>query len=132
MGCTLLTKGAEPQCDHGRNAMTVRHTTPPRVASAVARFLLGSLAAIAVIVVGGFFALRAVAITEAERDTRERVEAEGELVEARRSATGSSRGPEGAGRARRPRPGQDPRRVGRAREDLGAATAGSSTPTSPR
>jgi signal transduction histidine kinase len=49
-------------------------------ASAVARFLLGSLAAIAVILVGGFFALRDVATEEAERDTRERVEIEGQLV----------------------------------------------------
>jgi two-component system, NarL family, sensor kinase len=49
-------------------------------ASAVARFLLGSLAAIAVILVGGFFALRDVATEEAERDTRERVAIEGQLV----------------------------------------------------
>ena len=45
------------------------------VAGPVARFMLGSLVAIAVIVVGGFFALRKVAIEEAERDTRERVQA---------------------------------------------------------
>ncbi len=44
--------------------------------------MLASLAAIAVIVVGGFFALRQVAIDEAERDTRERVLAEARLVEA--------------------------------------------------
>lgn len=62
--------------------MTVRHTTPPRVASSVTRFLLGSLAAIAVILIGGFFALRGVATEEAERDTQERVEIEGKLVEA--------------------------------------------------
>lgn len=55
---------------------------PPRVASSVTRFLLGSLAAIAVILVGGFFALRDVATEEAERDTRERVRVEGKLVEA--------------------------------------------------
>ena len=35
-----------------------RSTAAPRVGSAVARFMLGSLAAIAVIVIGGFFALR--------------------------------------------------------------------------
>jgi signal transduction histidine kinase len=51
-----------------------------RAASAVTRFLLGSLAAIAVILVGGFFALRDVATEEAERDTRERVEIEGQLI----------------------------------------------------
>jgi signal transduction histidine kinase len=50
--------------------------------SAVARFILGSLAAIAVVVVGGFFALRAVAVREAERDTRARVELQAALVEA--------------------------------------------------
>jgi hypothetical protein len=52
-----------------------------RIAAAVARFMLASLAAIAVIVVGGFFALREVAIDEAERDTRERVQTEARLVE---------------------------------------------------
>ena len=54
---------------------------PPRVSSAVARFMLGSLAAIAVVVVGGFFALRSVTVREAERDTRSRVELQGALVE---------------------------------------------------
>jgi two-component system, NarL family, sensor kinase len=49
--------------------------------SAVLRFMLGSLAAIAVVVVGGYFALRSVAVDEAERDTRERVELQGALVE---------------------------------------------------
>jgi signal transduction histidine kinase len=43
--------------------------------------MLGSLAAIAVVVVGGFFALRSVTIDEAKRDTRELVQAEGRLVE---------------------------------------------------
>src|SRR4051812_40254275 len=55
--------------------------SPPRVAPAVSRFVLGSLAAIAVIAIGGYFALRSVAIDEAERDTRERVLIEGRLVE---------------------------------------------------
>jgi two-component system NarL family sensor kinase len=54
----------------------------PSVAAAVARFMAGSLASIAVIVVGGFFALRSVAIHEAEKDTRDRVRAEAQLVEA--------------------------------------------------
>jgi len=43
--------------------------------------VLGSLAAIAVIAIGGYLALRSVAIEEAERDTRERVTVEGRLVE---------------------------------------------------
>ncbi len=55
---------------------------PPSVGTAVARFMLGSVAAIAVVVVGGFLALRSITIDEARRDTRERVEAEGRLVEA--------------------------------------------------
>src|SRR3954469_15248485 len=55
--------------------------SPPRTSSAVLRFMLGSLAAIAVVVVGGFFALRSVAIREAERDTRARVQLQGALVE---------------------------------------------------
>ena len=38
---------------------------PPTIGSALARFLLGSLAAIAVVVVGGFFALRSITIDEA-------------------------------------------------------------------
>ena len=58
---------------------------PPGVAAAVARFMLGSLLAIAVIVVGGFFALRSVAITEAEHDTADRVAADGALVESKLS-----------------------------------------------
>jgi signal transduction histidine kinase len=52
-----------------------------RTSSAVARFMLGSLLAIAVVVVGGFFALRSVTVREAERDTRSRVELQGALVE---------------------------------------------------
>jgi two-component system NarL family sensor kinase len=49
---------------------------------AVARFMLGSLVAIAVIVVGGFFTLRNIAIDQAESDTRDRVRIEGDLVAA--------------------------------------------------
>jgi signal transduction histidine kinase len=49
--------------------------------SPVVRFLLGSLAAMAVVVAGLFFALRSVTIKEAERNTRERVRLEGALVE---------------------------------------------------
>jgi two-component system NarL family sensor kinase len=65
---------------------------PPRVDAAVARFMLGSLAAIAVIVVGGFLALRSVAIDEAEGDTRDRVRAEGRLVESAGLRDGIVRG----------------------------------------
>jgi signal transduction histidine kinase len=54
--------------------------------------MLGSLAAIAVIVVGGFFALRSVAIDEAIGDTRERVRSEAGLVEAAALSDGIVRG----------------------------------------
>jgi len=50
-------------------------------ASAVARYLISSLVAIAVIVVGSYFVLRSVAIREAERDTRQRVVLEGRLAQ---------------------------------------------------
>jgi two-component system NarL family sensor kinase len=52
-----------------------------RAMSPVVRFLLGSLAAMAVVVAGLFFALRSVTINESERDTRDRVRLEGALVE---------------------------------------------------
>lgn len=54
---------------------------PPGSASAVLRFMLGSLAALAVVVVGGFFALRSVTVDEATRGTKERVAVEGRLVQ---------------------------------------------------
>ena len=54
---------------------------PPRIGLAVARFMLGSLLAIAVVVIGGFLALRSVTIKEAVRDTRDRVVREGHLLE---------------------------------------------------
>ena len=69
-----------------------RTGAPPSVGSAVARFMLGSLAAIAVVVIGGFFALRTITVNEARRDTRERVEAEGHLVEAAALSDGVLRG----------------------------------------
>jgi signal transduction histidine kinase len=58
----------------------------------VVRFMLGSLAAIAVVVVGGYFSLRSVTIDEAERNTRERVELEGALVESAGLSDGVARG----------------------------------------
>jgi signal transduction histidine kinase len=54
----------------------------PSIASAVARFMLGSLAAIAVVVVGGFFALRSVATNEAVRNTKSQAQTLGRLVQA--------------------------------------------------
>jgi two-component system NarL family sensor kinase len=58
----------------------------------MARFLLGSLAAIAVVVVGGFFAVRSVTIEEAERDTREQVLLQARLVESAGLTDGVLRG----------------------------------------
>src|SRR5215218_2187603 len=54
---------------------------PPTAASVLARFALGSAAAIAVALVGGYFALRSVAIDEAKRETRTKVQESGHLVE---------------------------------------------------
>ena len=55
---------------------------PPTARSVLLRFALGSAAAIAVVVVGGYFALRSVAIDEAKRETRTKVVEAGQLVEA--------------------------------------------------
>jgi signal transduction histidine kinase len=54
---------------------------PPTTRSVLVRFALGSAAAIAIAVVGGYFALRSVAIDEAKRETRTRVEEAAQLVE---------------------------------------------------
>src|SRR2546423_2802026 len=54
---------------------------PARISAALARFMLGALAAVAVVVVGGFFALRSVTTHEAQRNTRGEVEVLGRLVE---------------------------------------------------
>jgi signal transduction histidine kinase len=54
----------------------------PTTRSVVVRFLAGTLVAFAVAVVGGYFALRAVAIDEAKRQTRIQVKELAKLVEA--------------------------------------------------
>jgi hypothetical protein len=54
---------------------------PPTRRSVLVRFALGSAAAIAIAVVGGYFVLRSVAIDEAKRETRTRVEEAAQLVE---------------------------------------------------
>ena len=54
---------------------------PPTARSMLLRFAIGSAAAIAVAVVGGYFALRSVAIDEAKRETRTKVQEAGQLVE---------------------------------------------------
>ncbi len=55
---------------------------PPSTTSAVGRFLAGSLLALAIVLVGGFIALRAVTIDEAERRTRDDVQLEARLIQA--------------------------------------------------
>jgi two-component system NarL family sensor kinase len=72
--------------------MTASPPTPPSPARAVARFMAGSLAAIAVVVIGGFFALRAVTVREAERDTRSQVQLQARLVESAGLSDGVLRG----------------------------------------
>lgn len=62
--------------------MSSRTDTAPRPGRAVARFMAGSLGAIAVVLVGGFFALRTLAVHEAERDTRTQVQLQARLAEA--------------------------------------------------
>jgi two-component system, NarL family, sensor kinase len=54
---------------------------PPRIGAAVARFVLGSFVAVAVVAVGGYFALRSIATKEAEDTTRQVVEVNGRLVQ---------------------------------------------------
>ncbi len=58
--------------------------------------MLGSLVAIAVVVVGGFFSLRGVTIDQAESDTRDRVQILGALVEVGGLSGGLIRGDEKA------------------------------------
>jgi len=53
----------------------------PTARSVIVRFAAGTLVAIAIAVVGGYFVLRAVAIDEAKRQTRDRVKEEANLVE---------------------------------------------------
>src|SRR3954469_7079017 len=72
---------AARRCDHRLNRGPATGAKMEAM-SPVVRFLLGSLAAMAVVVVGLFFALRSVTIKEAERDTRDRIRVEGALVEA--------------------------------------------------
>jgi signal transduction histidine kinase len=62
----------------------------------VGRFVIGSLVAIAVTVVGGYFALRSISVDEAEDDTRRQVELQGALVEAAGLGNGVLQGRPGA------------------------------------
>ena len=61
--------------------MAVVNSRPPTARSMLLRFALGSAVAIAVAVVGGYFALRSVATDEAKRETRTKVQESGQLVE---------------------------------------------------
>jgi signal transduction histidine kinase len=54
----------------------------PTTRSVIGRFAAGTLVAILVALVGGYFVLRSVAIDEAKRQTRTRVQEEAKLVEA--------------------------------------------------
>jgi two-component system, NarL family, sensor kinase len=69
----MMGRMAGPRTTPGRR--------PPTLRSVLLRFTLGSAAAIAVVVVGGYFALRSVATDEAKRETRTRVQEAGQLVE---------------------------------------------------
>ncbi len=79
------------------NRMRPRRSTrapgaPPSPAGAVARFVLASVVAILVIVVGAGFVLRQIAVDEAERDARARILLEGRLVETAGLTDGILRG----------------------------------------
>jgi two-component system NarL family sensor kinase len=65
---------------------------PPRLTPALARFVAGTLVAVIVVLVGGFFALRSVTTKEAERNTREQVTTLGKLVESAGLTDGVLRG----------------------------------------
>src|SRR6185312_14441013 len=54
---------------------------PPAISSAVARFVAGSLVAVLVVAIGGYFALRNITITDAERGTEQLVQIDGRLVQ---------------------------------------------------
>lgn len=71
--------GPEPQL---RRASSRGGSRPPTALSMLLRFALGSAAAIAVAGIGGYFALRSVAIDEAKRETRTKVQEAAQLVEA--------------------------------------------------
>ncbi|HEU4701379.1 MAG TPA: histidine kinase, partial [Conexibacter sp.] len=66
------------------------------VPGAISRFMLASVAAFAVIAVGGYLALRQVALDQAVRETRQRVEADGRIVESAGLTDGVLRGEERA------------------------------------
>ncbi|HUR83989.1 MAG TPA: ATP-binding protein [Solirubrobacteraceae bacterium] len=77
----------------GESRMPARDAgPPPRIGTAVARFTIGSLLAIAVVVIGGYLALRSVATDQAVRDTRERVQSAGRLLETAGLSDGLLRG----------------------------------------
>src|SRR5947199_3164812 len=85
-----------PRAVKMRSAMLITHDrpphAPPRISAALARFMLGALAAVAVLVVGGYFALRSVTTNEAERNTRNQVQVLGRLVESAGLSDGVLRG----------------------------------------
>ena len=62
------------------------------VPGAISRFMLASVAAFTVIAVGGYLALRQVALDQAVRETRQRVEADGRIVESAGLTDGVLRG----------------------------------------
>lgn len=62
-------------------ATSWRPATPPTAARVVAAFVLGTAAAVAVALLGGYLALRSVAVDEAKRETRRKAVERGQLVE---------------------------------------------------
>src|SRR5881227_1811501 len=94
MGSAMLLRDPD-----GRPRAHAPGGAPPRISAALARFMIGALAAVAVVVIGGYFALRSVTISESERNTRDEVQTLGKLVESAGLTDGVLRGdPEALGR----------------------------------
>ena len=70
------------ETDRARPTRAPATPRPPSSSSVLVRYTVATAIATSVIVAGGYFVLRSVAIDEAKRDTRTRVENAGLLVEA--------------------------------------------------
>src|SRR4051812_23953216 len=78
--CCPGTRRSDDDWTRGGSRQRER-VTGPTVRSMMVRFAVGTLAAFVVAVVGGYFVLRSVAIDEAKRQTRTRVQEAANVVE---------------------------------------------------
>ena len=91
---------------------------PPSTRAVLLRYALGTASATVVIVVGGYFVLRSVAIDEAKLDTRTKVFEAGQLVESALDGRSPVGRPSLSSRDRRCRPRSGIEQLGRAGQDL--------------